>query len=129
MHISGEGLLIMLLVGLVAGWLANARMNLSRQRTVVRLRLDVPQRVLCIPNWCRLSLPKIISANNDCVVRRGLGWRGGFHIVVSVVAAAVCTENSIRIDWGGNHVTSAHNDRAVSRAQSRPAEPSSSANG
>jgi thiopurine S-methyltransferase len=25
----------------------------------------------------------------------------------------VCTENSIRIDWGGNHVTSAHNDRAV----------------
>jgi hypothetical protein len=34
-----------------------------------------------------LSLPKIISANNDCVVRRGLGWRGGFHIVVSVVAA------------------------------------------
>ena len=36
----------------------------------------------------RLSLPKIISANNDCVVRRGLGWRGGFHIVVSVVAAA-----------------------------------------
>ncbi len=26
---------------------------------------------------------------------------------------AVCTENSIRIDWGGNHVTSAHNDRAV----------------
>jgi len=32
---------------------ANARMNLSRQRTVVRLRLDVPQRVLCIPNWCR----------------------------------------------------------------------------
>src|SRR5690348_16664682 len=31
-----------------------------------------------------LSLPKIISANNDCVVRRGLGWRGGFHIVVSV---------------------------------------------
>jgi isoquinoline 1-oxidoreductase beta subunit len=35
-----------------------------------------------------LSLPKIISANNDCVVRRGLGWRGGFHIVVSVVAAA-----------------------------------------
>src|SRR4029077_14560081 len=36
---------------------------------------------------CHLSLPKIISANNDCVVRRGLGWRGGFHIVVSVVAA------------------------------------------
>src|SRR6266567_6235253 len=35
-----------------------------------------------------LSLPKIRSANNDCVVRRGLGWRGGFHIVVSVVAAA-----------------------------------------
>src|SRR6266702_615008 len=35
-----------------------------------------------------LSLPKIISANNDCVVRRGLGWRGGFHIVGSVVAAA-----------------------------------------
>ena len=35
-----------------------------------------------------VSLPKIISANNDCVVRRGLGWRGGFHIVVSVVAAA-----------------------------------------
>jgi hypothetical protein len=28
---------------------ANARMNLSRQRTVVRLRLDVPQRVLCTP--------------------------------------------------------------------------------
>jgi hypothetical protein len=26
---------------------------------------------------------------------------------------AVCTENSVRIDWGGNHVTSAHNDRAV----------------
>ena len=35
-----------------------------------------------------LFLPKIIFANNDCVVRRGLGWRGGFHIVVSVVAAA-----------------------------------------
>src|SRR6266566_3293988 len=27
--------------------------------------------------------------------------------------SVVCTENSIRIDWGGNHVTSAHNDRAV----------------
>src|SRR5205823_12696834 len=27
--------------------------------------------------------------------------------------AAVCTENSIRIDWEGNHVTLAHNDRAV----------------
>jgi hypothetical protein len=25
----------------------------------------------------------------------------------------VCTENPIRIDWEGNHVTSAHNDRAV----------------
>src|SRR6266566_3717281 len=35
-----------------------------------------------------LSLPKIRSANNNCVVRRGLGWRGGFHMVVSVVAAA-----------------------------------------
>jgi hypothetical protein len=26
---------------------------------------------------------------------------------------AVCTENSIRIDWAGNHLTSAHNNRAV----------------
>ena len=25
----------------------------------------------------------------------------------------VCTENPIRIDWGGNHLTSAHNDRAA----------------
>jgi hypothetical protein len=25
----------------------------------------------------------------------------------------VCTENLIRIDWGGNHLTSAHNDRAA----------------
>ena len=25
----------------------------------------------------------------------------------------LCTENPIRIDWGGNHLTSAHNDRAA----------------
>src|SRR6266516_7239609 len=34
-------------------------------------------------------------------------------VLVLVLLLLVCTENSIRIDWGGNHVTSAHNDRAV----------------
>jgi hypothetical protein len=47
------------------------------------------QNVTVEYHWLEgLSLPKIISANNDCVVRRGLGWRGGFHIVVSVAPAA-----------------------------------------
>jgi hypothetical protein len=33
--------------------------------------------------------------------------------ILARIERPVCTENSIRIDWGGNHVTSAHNDRAV----------------
>jgi hypothetical protein len=36
------------------------------------------------------------------------------------VQPLVCTENSIRIDWGGNHVTSAHNDRAEADVQRPP---------
>ena len=34
-------------------------------------------------------------------------------LIIQRTFPLVCTENSIRIDWGGNHVTSAHNDRAV----------------
>ena len=32
---------------------------------------------------------------------------------ITAVAPAVCTENPIRIDWGGNHLTSAYNDRTA----------------
>ena len=50
---------------------ANARMNLSRQRTVVRLRLDVPQRVLCIPNWCRPLINRCDLHRLSFVFRQG----------------------------------------------------------
>jgi hypothetical protein len=49
------------------------------------------------------------------VVREGAtGWPAEFVVFRPVGnQAPVCTENPIRIDWGGNHLTSAHNDRAA----------------
>jgi integrase len=46
-------------------------------------------------------------------VRRVKQGTPSTHPILGDELRAVCTENSVRIDWEGNHVTSAHNDRAV----------------